>query len=76
MMRTERPRAIDSDATMRSIMDFLTMKPEDTADEYFADYTPEQLAFCAIRGRATVMGDSVEIRFPSRCIVIFATVRY
>ena len=40
-------RAIDSDATMRSIMDFLTMKPEDTADEYFADYTPEQLAFCA-----------------------------
>ena len=47
MMRTERPRAIDSDATMRSIMDFLTMKPEDTADEYFADYTPEQLAFCA-----------------------------
>ncbi len=32
--------AIDSDATMRSIMDFLTIKPGD-------NYTPAQLAFCA-----------------------------
>ena len=32
--------------------------------------------YSGIRGRATVMGDSVEIRFPSRCIVIFANVRY
>ena len=29
-----------------------------------------------IRGRATVMGVSVEIRFPSRCIVIFADARW
>ena len=32
--------------------------------------------YSGIRGRATVMGVSVEIRFPSRCIVIFAKVRY
>ena len=32
--------------------------------------------YSGIRGRATVMGDSVEIRFPTRCIVIFANVRY
>ena len=39
--------AIDSDATMRSIMSFLTLRPGDTDKEFFADYTPEQLAFCA-----------------------------
>lgn len=33
-------RAIDSDATMCAIMDFLTIKPG-------GNYTPEQLAFCA-----------------------------
>ena len=32
--------------------------------------------YSGIRGRATVMGDSVEIRFPTRCIVIFANVRH
>ena len=32
--------------------------------------------YSGIRGRATVMGDSVEIRFPARCVVIFANVRY
>jgi len=32
--------------------------------------------YSGIRGCATVMGDFVEIRFPSRCIVIFANVRY
>ena len=32
--------------------------------------------YSGIRGRATVMGDSVEIRFPGRCVVIFANVRY
>ena len=32
--------------------------------------------YSGIRGRATVMGDSVEIRFPGRCVVIFANVRH
>ena len=32
--------------------------------------------YSGIRGCATVMGDFVEIRFPSRCIVIFANVRH
>lgn len=32
--------------------------------------------YSGIRGCATVMGDFVEIRFPGRCVVIFANVRY
>ena len=32
--------------------------------------------YSGIRGCATVMGDFVEIRFPGRCVVIFASVRY
>ena len=32
--------------------------------------------YSGIRGRTYVSGDFVEIRFPSRCIVIFANVRY
>lgn len=32
--------------------------------------------YSGIRGRTWVAGDSVEIRFPARCIVIFASVRY
>ena len=32
--------------------------------------------YSGIRGQTYVSGDFVEIRFPSRCIVIFANVRY
>ena len=32
--------------------------------------------YSGIRGRTWVAGDFVQIRFPSRCIVIFANVRY
>lgn len=32
--------------------------------------------YSGIRGRTYVSGDSVEIRFPGRCVVIFANVRY
>ena len=32
--------------------------------------------YSGIRGRTYVSGDFVQIRFPSRCIVIFAKVRY
>ena len=32
--------------------------------------------YSGIRGQTYVSGDSVEIRFPARCVVIFANVRY
>ena len=32
--------------------------------------------YSGIRGRTEISGGSVEIRFPGRCIVIFANVRY
>ena len=32
--------------------------------------------YSGIRGRTYVSGDSVEIRFPACCVVIFANVRY
>ena len=32
--------------------------------------------YSGIRGRTWVAGDFVEIRFPERCVVIFANVRY
>lgn len=38
--------AIDSDATIAGIMGFLTLRPGDTNDEYFRDYTPTQLDYC------------------------------
>lgn len=41
-----RHEAIDSDAVVRSLLGFLTLKPGDTDRDYFQDYTPEQLAWC------------------------------
>jgi hypothetical protein len=37
--------ADDSDATLRALLVFLTLRPGDTDADYFAEYTPEQLAF-------------------------------
>lgn len=37
--------AIDSDDAVRTLLSFLTLRPGDTDDEYFADYTPEQMEF-------------------------------
>ncbi len=37
--------ADDSDATLRALLGFLTLKLGDTDSKYFDDYTPEQLAF-------------------------------
>jgi len=39
--------AIDSDATVRCLLGFLTLRPGDTDDEYFASYTERQHAFAA-----------------------------
>lgn len=38
-------RPIDSDAVLRCLIGFLTLKPGDTDAEYFANYTEEQMAF-------------------------------
>jgi len=37
--------AIDSDATVKSVMTFITLRPGDTDAEYFQDYNAEQRAF-------------------------------
>jgi hypothetical protein len=37
--------AIDSNEALRGILGFLTLQPGDTDDEYFEDYTPEQMEF-------------------------------
>ncbi len=37
--------AIDSDNCVRALLSFLTLRPGDTDHEYFADYTPEQMAY-------------------------------
>ena len=38
--------ADDSDEALAALLGFLTLRPGDTDDEYFEDYTPTQLAFC------------------------------
>lgn len=38
--------ADDSDATVLSLMNFLTLKPGDTDDDYFKGYSDVQRAFC------------------------------
>lgn len=38
---------VDGDKAVRNVMGWLTLKPGDTDSEYFAKYTPEQLAFCS-----------------------------
>ena len=43
---------IDSDASVEGVMSFLTLRPGDTDRDYFADYTPEQLAYCAEHAEA------------------------
>lgn len=39
--------AISSDQMVESLMSFLTLRQEDVDEEYFANYTPEQLEFCS-----------------------------
>ena len=40
--------AIDSDACLLGILEFLTMQPGDTDAEYFDNYTDDQLAFASL----------------------------
>jgi hypothetical protein len=37
--------AVDSDDTVRAIMDFLTLCPGDVGASYFKDYTPQQIVW-------------------------------
>ena len=38
---------IDSDETIKSLMGFLTLRPGETAREYFESYTKTQLDYCS-----------------------------
>jgi len=44
--------AIDSDAIVKSLMSFLTLRPGDTDAEFFEDYTQEQLEFADAHGES------------------------
>ena len=44
--------AIDSDECLRGLLGFFTLCPDEMDDEYFEDYTPEQLEFVEIYGDA------------------------
>jgi hypothetical protein len=56
--------AIDSDETVGALLGFLTLRPGDTDAEYFADYTPQQLEFCA--QHAETLAWEAEVRFGER----------
>lgn len=47
--------AIDSDAAVRSLLCFLTLRPGDTDRDYFAAYTPRQWAFVEADAEALAM---------------------
>lgn len=44
--------ADDSDATVAALLGFLTLRPGDTDADYFENYTPAQLDFCAQHAEA------------------------
>lgn len=49
--------------------------PDDISDLALVRRIKSAAGYSGIRGRTWVAGDSVEIRFPARCVVIFANVR-
>ena len=50
--------------------------PDDISDLALVRRIKSVAGYSGIRGRTEISGDSVEIRFPARCVVIFANVRY
>ena len=51
--------------------------PDDISDLALVRRIKSVTGYSGIRGRTDVVsGDSVEIRFPARCVVIFAKVRH
>ena len=55
---------------------YVVRTPGDISDLALVRRIKSVAGYSGIRGRTWVAGDFVEIRFPSRCIVIFANVRY
>jgi hypothetical protein len=55
--------ASDSDANVRGLMEFLTLKPGDTDEEYFANYTPAQMAFAETH--AETLNAELSQKFPN-----------
>ncbi len=53
--------ADDADATMAALLGFLTLRPGDTDADYFAAYTPEQLAWAESDAEALAL--AVDDRF-------------
>jgi hypothetical protein len=53
--------SIDSDETVEDILCFLTLRPGDTDEEYFKDYTPEQMEYC--QQHAEALSCAVRNRF-------------
>ena len=53
--------AIDSDACVEGLMSFLTLRPGDTDEDYFAAYTDEQRDYCA--SHAEALSCTVQFRF-------------
>lgn len=47
-----RGQAVDSDETVRGLLGFLTIRPGDTDDEYFDNYTEDQLSFANDKGES------------------------
>ena len=47
--------ADDSDATVASLMNFLTLRPGDTDSDYFGGYTPDQLDYCVQHAEALAL---------------------
>lgn len=52
----------DSDDAIRSLMSFLTLRQGDTDEEYFANYTQDQIDFCS--NHAEALDCEVMRRFP------------
>lgn len=50
--------------------------PGDTSNLALVRRIKSVTGYSGIRGQTYVSGDYVEIRFPDRCVVIFANVRY
>lgn len=53
--------APDSNEAVEGLMGFLTLKPGDTDEDYFAKYTPEQLDYC--RRYAEALSCEVQARY-------------
>ena len=50
--------------------------PDDISDLALVRRIKSVTGYSGIRGRTEISGDSVEIRFPACCVVIFANVRH